>query len=123
MSLLKQISAVTAMNLRSMPQRIGSSLVIVIGIAGVVGVLVAVGGMVRALGDTLIATGSDDRAIVLRNGATTEIASVLSPEATATIGNAPGIAQTPQGDAAVTTDMIIAVNLEKKEAGPGAVTV
>ncbi|HEX7080806.1 MAG TPA: ABC transporter permease [Gammaproteobacteria bacterium] len=123
MTLLKQISAVTAMNLKSVPQRIGSSLVIVIGIAGVVGVLVSVGAMVRGLGDTLISSGNENRAIVLRNGATSEISSVLSPEATATILNAPGIARTPDGEAAVTTDMIIAVNLEKKEGGLGALTV
>lgn len=123
MSVFKQIFAVTGMNLKSVPQRLGSSFVIVIGMAGVVGVLVAIGAMVQALGDTLLSTGSENRAIVLRNGATSEISSILSPQAIATIMNAPGIARTPEGDAAVTTDMIIAVNLEKKDGGLGAVAV
>src|SRR5690606_11103055 len=123
MSVFKQIFAVTGMNLKSVPQRLGSSFVIGNGMAGVVGVLVAIGAMVQALGDTLRSTGSDNSAIVLRNGATSEISSILSPQAIATIMNAPGIARTPEGDAAVTTDMISAVNLEEKDGGLGAVAV
>jgi putative ABC transport system permease protein len=42
MSALTQIAAVSAMNLRSLPQRIGTSSVVVIGIAGVVAVLISV---------------------------------------------------------------------------------
>ncbi len=42
MKLFRQIGAVTAMNFRSLPQRASTSLVIVIGIAGVVAVLVSV---------------------------------------------------------------------------------
>ena len=41
MSTLTQIREIVLMNLKSIPQRLGASLVIVIGIAGVVGVLVA----------------------------------------------------------------------------------
>ena len=41
MSTLTQIHEIVLMNLKSIPQRLGASLVIVIGIAGVVGVLVA----------------------------------------------------------------------------------
>jgi putative ABC transport system permease protein len=123
MSSLKQIGAITAMNLRSVPQRLGSSFVIIIGIAGVVGVLVSVAAMVGGLGETLLSTGSENRAIVLRNGATAEISSVLSAEATATIMDAPGIARTAAGDVAVSTDMIMAVNLEKKNGVRGALSV
>ena len=42
MNSLKQIGAVVAMNFRSLPQRLATSGVIVIGIAGVVGVLISV---------------------------------------------------------------------------------
>ena len=42
MRTLKQILAITLMNLRNLPQRVGTSLVVVVGIAGVVGVLVSV---------------------------------------------------------------------------------
>ena len=42
MSAITQIAAVSAMNIRSLPQRIGTSSVVVIGIAGVVAVLISV---------------------------------------------------------------------------------
>jgi len=40
-NVLQQIGAVTAMNIRTIPDRLGISMVIVAGIAGVVGVLIA----------------------------------------------------------------------------------
>ena len=42
MSIVRQVIAVTGMNLLSIGQRASSSLVVVVGIAGVVGVLVSV---------------------------------------------------------------------------------
>ncbi len=120
---LNQILLVTLMNLRGLPQRLGSSLVIVVGMAGVVGVLISMLAMVGSLNSSLVATGSPLRALVLRNGATGEVSSVVSPEAMATIMNAPGIARTPEGDVALTSDVIVAVNLEKFDGTTGAVSV
>ena len=62
MSTLTQVREVVLMNLRSIPQRVGASLVIVIGIGGVVGVLVAMLSMSAGLGRTLNATGDPGRA-------------------------------------------------------------
>ena len=120
MSVLKQMVAVTAMNLRSVPQRAGSSSVIVIGIAGVVAVILSVFGMTRSLQSALLATGSPDRAIVLRSGATSEIASTLLVDAVATIKDAPGIARGADGKPAATADFIATVNLNRKEDGARA---
>jgi putative ABC transport system permease protein len=120
MSVLKQMVSVTAMNLRSVPQRLGSSSVIVIGIAGVVAVVLSVFGMTRSLQSALLATGSPDRAIVLRSGATGEISSTLLVDAVATIKDAPGIARAPDGKPAATADFIAAVNLNRKEDGARA---
>ena len=64
--MLQQILAVTLMNLRAIPQRLGASLVIVIGIAGVVGVMVALLSMAKGFQATLASTGRPDRVIVLR---------------------------------------------------------
>ena len=58
MSTLTQIREIVVMNLQSIPQRLGASLVIVIGIAGVVGVLVALLSMSQGLGKTLGSTGA-----------------------------------------------------------------
>ena len=120
---LNQLLLVTLMNLRGVPQRLGSSLVIVVGMGGVVGVLISMLAMVGSLNNSLVATGSPLRALVLRNGATGEVSSVVSPEAMATIMNAPGIARTPEGDVALTSDVIVAVNLEKFDGTTGAVSV
>jgi putative ABC transport system permease protein len=117
MNILQQIAAVTGMNVRSIPQRLGSSLVVVIGIAGVVGVLVSVMTMAGSLRGSLVATGHDDRAIVLRNGATSEIGSSLPVDDVRTIGNAPGVVQTADGDPAATGDTIVPVNMTRKEDG------
>jgi len=117
MSALNQIGAVTAMNLRSIPRRMGSSSVIVIGIAGVVGVIVAVFGMTRSISQALVDTGRPDRAIVLRSGAQNETSSTLLVDALATIKNAPGIARTGAGDAAASAEMLAPVNLIRKQDG------
>jgi putative ABC transport system permease protein len=117
MTVLKQIVAVTAFGLRSVPQRLATSCVIVIGIAGVVGVIVSVFGMTRAMSDSLVAAGRPDRAIVYRAGATSDIASTLLVDAVATIKDAPGIARTSDGRAAASAEFITAVNLIRKEDG------
>lgn len=117
MRTLRQIRAVTSMNLRCLPERWESSCVIVIGIAGVVGVLVSVLGMATSLSDALVETGRADRAIVLRSGSNAEVSSGLTPEAAATIVDAPGIARTAEGAPAATIDMVSAVNLEKRADG------
>jgi putative ABC transport system permease protein len=88
---LQQVTAITAMNLRSVPSRLGSSLVIVIGIAGVVGVMVALLSMARGFEATLASTGRADRAIVLRGGSNDELSSVLFREKAAVIKETPGI--------------------------------
>ena len=116
MSAFRQILSVTAMNLRSVPQRVGSSSVIVVGIAGVVGVILSVFGLTRSLQDAVLATGSPDRAIVLRAGATGELSSTLFVDAIATIKDAPGIARV-DGKPAATADFVAAVNLLRKEDG------
>ena len=77
MSTATQVYEIVLMNLKSIPQRLGASLVIVIGIAGVVGVLVAMLSMSTGLNKTLTATGDPNRAIILRGGSNGELASFL----------------------------------------------
>ena len=123
MGALSRMGLVTLMNLRSVPLRLGSSLVIVVGMAGVVGVLISMLGMVGGLSEAMLATGSPGRAVVLRNSATAEINSVLTAETIARIAAAPGIARTAGGDPAITTDMIVAVNQPKRDGTTGALTL
>ncbi|HSC17171.1 MAG TPA: FtsX-like permease family protein [Gammaproteobacteria bacterium] len=118
--MLIEIASVTAMNLRSVPQRIGSSSVIVVAFAVVVAVLLSVFALTRSLSGAVLATGSPDRAIVLRAGATGEFSSTLLVDAVATIKDAPGIARTDDGRPAATADFVAAVNLIRKEDGARA---
>src|SRR5262249_13053838 len=65
---LRQVVAITALNVRNVPRRLGASLVVVVGIAGVVGVLVAVLAMSTGFRHTLASTGRPGRVIMLRAG-------------------------------------------------------
>jgi putative ABC transport system permease protein len=120
MSVIRQIRAVTGMSLKSIPQRMGSSTVIVIGIAGVVGVLVSVLGMARSFSEALISTGHDDRAIVLRTGANAEVSSVLNMDESLTIIGKPGVVHDAEGDAVATRDLVRGVNLVRRADGAQA---
>src|SRR5688572_20456868 len=97
MNTFKQIGAIGAMNLRSIPQRMGTSSVIVIGIAGVVAVLLSVMAMAVGIMGTISSTGRADRAIVLRAGSTAELQSSITRDAVMTISNAPGIKRGTDG--------------------------
>ena len=66
--MFKQVLEITIMNLKNLPSRLGSSSVIVVGIAGVVGVLIAILSMAVGFSATLDRGGEEDRGIVLRGG-------------------------------------------------------
>ena len=114
MSTLRQIAAVTGMNLKSVPERLGSSAVVVVGIMGLVAVLVSVLTLGTSIVDAMRAAGREDRAVVLRSGADVEGASTLFVGEAQTIADAPGIARMPGGDAAATADMVTSVRLPRK---------
>ena len=97
MSQLLVVREIVLMNLRSIPQRLGASLVIVIGIGGVVGVLVAMLSMSAGLDKTLTATGNPDRAIILRGGSNGELASFMDRASATLVKQDPAIARDPDG--------------------------
>ncbi|HET7083857.1 MAG TPA: ABC transporter permease [Rhizomicrobium sp.] len=89
--MMEQIIAVTVMNLRTLPTRVWSSLVIIVGVGGVVGVLVSVLAMATGLVASMNHAGRMDRVIILRGGSDTETSSLLSRSATVTILGTPGV--------------------------------
>ena len=111
MSALSQITSVSAMNLRSVPQRLGTSLVIVIGIAGVVAVMLSVLAMSMGILKTISNTGRDDRAIVVRSGSQDELGSALTREQGITIMDAPGVKRDAAGKPIATAETITVVDL------------
>lgn len=110
---LRQIFAVTWLNLRNLPQRAGSSVVAVIGVASVVLVFAAVLSMAKGFERTLISAGSDDTAIIMRSGSTSELNSGLSNDQALIIANSPGVLK--DGDTAVmSAELYVIVDLKKK---------
>ena len=123
MKAVQQISAVTVMNLRSVPQRLGTSLVIVIGIAGVVAVVVAVLAMVTGMMKTMQSAGRDDRAIVMRNGSTSEITSALTRQAVQVIMDAPGVKRDPAGKPIASMEVLQPVKVFRKSTNSEAMGI
>jgi putative ABC transport system permease protein len=118
--MFKQISAVTVMNLRSIPQRLGTSLVIVIGIAGVVAVLISVLAMATGFRQTMAGAGRQDRAIVLRGGSGSELASSIARADTLTIMDAPAVKKDENGRPVASAEAVVIVELPKKSSNTGA---
>lgn len=114
---MKQILAIIWMNLRAVPDRAGSSLVIVIGIAGVVGVLVALLAMAQGFGVTLKATGKADRVMFLSAGVTAELSSVLVPDALPILRELPGIARDAENQPLASAEVVVITELKR---GSGA---
>ena len=88
--MLSQIIAVTGVNIRSIRERLGSSTVAVIGIAGVVLVFVAVLSIAEGVKATMEASGDPNTVMILRAGSDTEMTSGLAGDAVRVIQDAPG---------------------------------
>jgi putative ABC transport system permease protein len=118
---ITQILTVTALNLRTLPQRLGSSLVLVIGIAGVVAVLVSVLSMSVGFRQTILGGSREDRAIVVPRGAEAEQEnlSVVTRADVVTIENLPGI-RSVEGKPAISAEVLAIASVSKKSDGSDA---
>jgi putative ABC transport system permease protein len=84
-------------NVRSIVQRWKSVIVAVLGIAGTVGVFVAMLAMANGFRATLVASGSPRNAIVRRAGADSEMVSAVPLDQLRVIADAPGVARDARG--------------------------
>ena len=114
----RQAGSVTQVGLSTLPQRIGSSSVVVVGIAGVVAVLVAMLAMAEGYRETLRRTGSDDSAIVMRGASAAEVMSTLDHASITVINQMPGIARDAQGRPLASPELVVAANLPIKNGAP-----
>jgi putative ABC transport system permease protein len=117
MALLTQVSAVTAMNLRSIPQRLWSSLATVIAVALVTGVLLGFLALANGFQSTMTGTGSDDIAIFIRKGAGGELNSTLSNDQLQLIAEGPGIARDAAGKPIVSGELYVIVDGKRRSTG------
>ena len=109
--------AAARIGISSLPQRWGASSVIVVGIAGVVGVLVAMLAMGEGFKATLESTGDDTSAIVLRGGSQAETNSVITRDQVPLIGTLAGIARDADGRPLLSPELSQVVNLPSKADG------
>jgi putative ABC transport system permease protein len=119
MSWLRQIVAVSLLSIRTIPQRLGSSAVAIVGIAGVVIVFVSVLSMAEGFFAALRSAGSPSRALVMRSGTDSEMTSILSGAEVEIIKQAPGILRDNQR-AVASGELLVLIDLPKLSTGSGA---
>jgi putative ABC transport system permease protein len=116
---ISQVFAVTQFSLRSLPQRKGSSVAALLGIAGVVAVMVGVLSIAQGVLKIMENSAGDTNAIVLRSGADTEMMSGLAGDDTRIIAQAPGIARDSSGTLA-SPELFVIINLPMRSTGTDA---
>ena len=115
MSFIRQVLLVTNMNLRSVLERSGSSLVIIVGIAGSVAVMVSLLAMAEGLSSTISSTGEKDRVIILRDGSSSELSSGVAMTELDTVSSSPGI-KSIDGEPMIAAELFAIIDLKKKGA-------
>lgn len=114
---LKLMLTVALMNLRGLSQRRMNALVMVVSIAGVVAVFSGVLAMNAGLDDAMRDAGRADRAIVLRAGATVEIASAISREEMNIIQNSTDVRRGADGMPLIMGEAVAPLTLIEKRTG------
>lgn len=117
---LEQIAAVTAMNLRSLPQRLWTSVATIVAVALVTGVLLAFLAMAHGFQATVAGTGAPDVVIALRKGSENEINSIISREQVLLLQEAPGLAKGSDGKVLVSPELYVIVDGVKKSSNTKA---
>jgi putative ABC transport system permease protein len=106
-------------NVRSVKARWTSAIVAVLGIAGTVGVFVAMLSLARGFKATLVASGSADNAIIMRAGATSEMMSGIALEQVKIMQDAPGVARGENGPL-ITSEVVVVAPFPLKSTGTDA---
>ena len=113
----RQMLSVTRIGIATIPQRLGASSVVVVGIAGVVAVLVALLAMAQGFQQTLKETGNDETAIVMRAGSQTELNSVLDHDTAVLVSQAPQVMRGASGEPIASPELVVVASLPKKGTG------
>lgn len=106
-------------NVRSVKARWTSTIVAVAGIAGTVGVFIAMLSLARGFRATLVSSGSADNALITRAGATSEMTSNVSLDSVKIIQDAPGIARGANGPL-LTSEAVLMAPIPLRSTGTDA---
>ena len=93
-------------NFRSIRARWTSTIVAILGIAGTVGVFVAMLSLARGFRATLVASGSPDDALVMRAGSTSEMMGGITLDSVKLVQDKPGVARDASGQPLVTQEVV-----------------
>ncbi len=116
---ISQTLAVIGLNLRTIPQRLSSSGVAIVGIAGVVVVFVSVLSIAAGFTAAMQGTGSPSRALVMRSGADSEMTSGIGGASATLIKEAPGLRRDGQ-TAIASAELFVIIDLPKVSTGTAA---
>lgn len=110
---LEQVWSITVFSLLGLKQRLGSSLVTIVGIAGVVVVFIGILSVASGFRKTLQTTGDPESVIVMRGGSSSEMTSGLQIEEVRIIADAPGLAR--DGNRALASgELYVVLDLPRK---------
>jgi putative ABC transport system permease protein len=118
-SLLDQIGAVTALNVRSIPQRAAMSVASVVAVALTITVLLFFLALSNGLRDTVEGSGSDDVALIIREGSNAELNSVVTRDQLSILATGPNVAQR-EGAPIVSGELLVIVDGVKRSTGTNA---
>ncbi|HEX9172733.1 MAG TPA: ABC transporter permease [Telluria sp.] len=116
---ISQIVSIALFNLRTLPQRLGSSVTAVFGIAGVVAVMVSVLSIAEGILKTMQNSASPENVVVLRSGASSEMMSWMLGDDARVIAETPGLARNADG-ALASPELFVIIPLKKKSTGTDA---
>lgn len=108
-----------AYNLRSARARWTSSVVAILGIAGTVGVFVAMLALARGFKATLVSSGLPENAIVQRGGADSEMTSIMLLDDVRVVEDAPQVARRG-GEPLVSAEVVVIAALPLRDTGTDA---
>lgn len=114
MNFFGQILAITAMNLRNVPLRLGNSLVIMVGIAGAVSVFIPIVAMSMSFRATIKGDANAARAIVLTHRAAGEAESSLSREEVSMIMDSPQVSRDARGKPLASGELVLVAPVSRK---------
>lgn len=113
----RRTGSITAAGMATLPRRLSGASVAMLGIAGVVGVLVALLAMGKGFQTTLQATGNDATAIVLSSGAQSEVSSVIDQSSSRLIGDEPQVMRDARGRPIASPELLSIVSLTDRSDG------
>jgi putative ABC transport system permease protein len=120
MKVLRQIIAVSSINVESLPQRLGASCVMIIGTAGTVAVLISVLAMGVGFARTVAGDGRTDRAVIVSAGAANESASSIPRDEVTRVVAAPGMRHGTTGDAIADAELLVQFQVARRGNGKPA---